>query len=73
MICPGSSEICPAPLLSLTKHARKFKKRKKRKKNGEKKRALRKTRIYNYYVPYATYTYERHALKASQPLASDQT
>ena len=28
----------------------------------EKKRALIKTRIYNYYVPYATYTYERHAL-----------
>ena len=51
MICPGSSEICPAPLLSLSKHARKFKKRKKRKYNGEKKRALRKTRIYNYYVP----------------------
>ena len=51
MICPGPSEIYPAPFLSLTKHARKFKKRKKRKKNGEKKRALRKTRIYNYYVP----------------------
>ena len=62
MICPGPSEIYPAPLLSLTKHTRKFKKRKKRKKNGEKKRALIKTRIYNYYVPYATYTYVRHAL-----------
>ena len=62
MICPGPSEIYPAPFLSLSKHARKFKKRKKRKKNGEKKRALIKTRIYNYYVPYATYTYERHAL-----------
>ena len=31
MICPGPSEIYPAPFLSLTKHARKFKKRKKRK------------------------------------------
>ena len=51
MICPGPSEIYPAPLPCLSKHARKFKKRKKRKKNGEKKRALRKTRIYNYYVP----------------------
>ena len=51
MICPGPSEIYPAPLLFLSKHTRKFKKRKKRKKNGEKKRALRKTRIYNYYVP----------------------
>ena len=40
-----------APFLSFSKHARKFKKRKKRKKNWEKKRALRKTRIYNYYVP----------------------
>ena len=64
MTCPGPSEICPAPFLSLflNTHARKFKKRKKRKKNEEKKRALIKTRIYNYYVPYATYTYVRHAL-----------
>ena len=60
---PGSFGDLSRPVsLSLSKHARKFKKRKKRKKNGEKKRALIKTRIYNYYVPYATYTYERHAL-----------
>ena len=57
MICPGPSQIYPAPFLFLSKHAKK-----KRKKNGEKKRALIKTRSYNYYVPYATYTYERHAL-----------
>ena len=31
MICPGPSEIYPAPLLFLSKHTRKFKKRKKRK------------------------------------------
>ena len=51
---PGSFGDLSRPVsLSLSKHARKFKKRKKRKKNGEKKRALIKTRIYNYYVPYS--------------------
>ena len=63
MICPGPSEIYPAPLLCLSKHARKFKKRKKRKKNGEKKRALRKTRIYNLRKGHA-------AKPKSRPIAA---
>ena len=69
MICP---EICPAPLLSLSKHARKFKKRKKRKWNEEKKRGLIKTRIYNYCISYALLSQRiDHAAKPkSRPIAA---
>ena len=72
MICPGPSEICPAPLLSLSKHARKFKKRKKRKWNEEKKRGLIKTRIYNYCISYALLSQRKdHAAKPkSRPIAA---
>ena len=69
---PGSFGDLSRPVsLSLSKHARKFKKRKKRKKNEEKKRALIKTRIYNYCISYALPDYRDSG--RSRPMENKRT
>ena len=71
MTCPGPSEICPAPFLSLFLNTQENSRKEKRKKNEEKKRALIKTRIYNYCISYALPDYRDSG--RSRPMETKRT
>ena len=72
MTCPGRSEIYPAPFLSLFLNTQNNSRTERNEKKNEKKRALIKTRIYNYFLYYALLTQRKdHAAKPKfRPIAA---